>query len=260
MTDWQELVAAKNWTEVQDLWLHLDRADAADLLEALRSIVPMVTIENGMERSERRALPKEVRPKVLLGAATILMLGELEAYVEGDPPLPTAVWRDLKAAAETFLHESSAKAEATQGDVELSRRHHCDEAIERLRSLGLTEHAMLGGVDGPDEQIWLREVIAEVAIDSYLAGRHVQAAWGKGFEQHAVRGEKVLHGAVQAGALRRRTVEPSSQRVLEEMGRLLDRKQTVSRAAELAFEGGFGSSPVANQKLYYRTKRKKVGT
>jgi hypothetical protein len=259
MTNWRELVAAKNWTGVEDLWPHLEQADAAALLDALRSIVPMVTIENGMERTERRALPKEVVPE-LTGAAIILMLGELEAYVEGDPPLPTAVWRDLKAAAETFLHESSAKAEATQGDIELSRKRHCDEAAESLRSLSQTERLMLGEMDGPDEENWLRGVIAEVAIDAYLAGRHVQAAWGKDFEQHAVRGEKVLHGAAQAGALRRRTVEPSSQRVLEEMGRLLDRKQTVSRAAELAFEGGFGSSPAANQKLYYRTKRKKVGT
>jgi hypothetical protein len=219
----------------------------------------MVAVENGMERTERRALPKEVA-KELKGAAKILMLGELEAYVEGDPPRPTDVWRELQAAVEAFLHEASAKAEATSGDVELSRKRHCDEAVERLRSLDRTQHLMLCQMDGPDEENWLREVIPEVAIDAYLAGRHVQAAWGKDFEQHAVRGEKVLHGAAQAGDLRRRTAAPSSQKVLEEMKRLLDRKHSISRAAELAFEKGLGSSPDANQKLYYRARRRKIGT
>lgn len=257
--NWHDLVAAKDWTDLEDLWRHLERADAADVLKELRGIVPMVTIENGMERSERRALPKEVAEE-LRGAAKILMLGELEAYVEGDPPMPTAVWRDHQAAAEAFLEEASANAEVTVGDVELSRKRHCDEAAERFRSLDRTQHLMLGQMDGPDEENWLREVIAEVAIDAYLAGRHVQAAWGKDFEQHAVRGEKVLHGAAQAGDLRRRTVEPSSQKVLDEMERLRDRKHTVSRAADLAFENGFGSSPDANRKLYYRTRRRKTGT
>ena len=259
MTNWRKLVAAHDWTGIEDLWPHIEQSDAADLLDAIRSVVPMVAIENGMERTERRALPKEVA-KELEGAAKILRLGELEAYVEGDPPRPTDVWRGLQAAAEAFLHEASAKAEATDGDIELSRKRHCDEAAERLRSLDRNQHWRLGQSDGPEEENWLREVIAEIAIDAYLAGRHVQAAWGKDFEQHAVRGEKVLHGAAQAGDLRRRAVEPSSQKVLEEMERLLTRKHSISRAAEIAFEKDFGSSPEANRKLYYRTRRRKIGT
>jgi hypothetical protein len=264
MMSWRHLVKEKDWTGVADLWPHLERTEAADLLDALRAIVPMVTIENGMERLERTALPSELKgmdKKTLKGAAKILYLGELAAYVEGDPPNASAVWNGLLSAAESFLLEASAKAEPTEGSVELSLKRHCDEATESLRSLTQATRMALAQMKRNDEKKWLQAVIAEVAVDAYLAGRHIQAAWGKEFESHAVRGEKVLSGSAQSGAIRRNKVKPKSQQVLAEMERLIDvGGHSVSRAAELAFEKNFGTSKAANRKLFARQKRQKIGT
>jgi len=162
-----------------------------DLLEALRKVVPLVAVENGMERSERH-IKIDDDPSLwqgcerLKGAAGILELGELEAAAYGDPQTGRDAWNDHKAMIQDNLRPLMETGEQTEGSDELSRATHAREASELLKTTDRVNRMMSAQMPHEADRTWLDEVIAEVAFLAFEAGRHTQAAWGKEFESFAV--------------------------------------------------------------------------
>ena len=73
-------------------------------------------------------------------------------------------------------------------------------------------------------------------------------------ESAAVRGQTVRDGAQKGGEKRSQDYASLRKVVLSELKRLCDQGHSVSRAAELAFKAGIGTSGAANAKLWHRNK------
>lgn len=111
---------------------------------------------------------------------------------------------------------------------------------------------MIEELDTDEGRAWLLEFAAEVASRAFVSGRHMQAAWGREFEGHAVRGMTALKSSGKGGEARRWALEPERRKILAEMARLLQRhpNRSVTWAAETAHSSGLGASPDANRKLW----------
>lgn len=107
------------------------------------------------------------------------------------------------------------------------------------------------------DQEWLVEVIAEIAEYAFLAGRHMQEAWGKPFEGHAVRGIKTLQSAAEGGAKRKGKLAPDTPKIVAYMQQQINAGKSQSEAASHAKAKGLGSSKGNNLRLYKRMKRSK---
>jgi len=200
---WEPLFKAAKWPEIDNWWRHWsfnnsgDLAPLCALLSALRNAVPTIPEENGMERRKRH-LTSKADPKFwqgrehLKGAADILELGELEAAIEGDPPIASEVWRDTRSIIEPFLQTYLSENEVTEGTDDLSRRTHAREALDLLHYVDNAGDFLSRELDVQEDKDWLKEALAEIANCAFAAGRHTQAAWGKEFEKLAVAKEKQI--------------------------------------------------------------------
>lgn len=256
MDDWRVLFEHRQWNEIEDLWPHLSPAEQGALLKALQDAVPFITVTDGLESMERHCLPKEA-PAEWKGAAKILALGELEAAVEGDPPQASEAWQVIRAEAENFLQKTlgacANKAQQNGPPGELSQEQHCRESLQLLAALDVCATWMRREMKSEADKAWLAEVIAEVASHAFMAGRHMQEAWGKPFESHALRGIKTIEAAAEGGRNRKGKRSSKSAAILAEMQKLIDAGHSKARAAELAAQKGLGASKEANIKLYGRS-------
>lgn len=257
MSEWRFLFDQRRWDEVEGLWPNLSPPDQRALFAALLEGVPKITVIDGMEKAERHARPNEA-PSEWKGAAKILALGELEAAVEGDPLIASRSWAALRMEAETYLRATIADSDKRPGakhdPIELSQEQHCRNAVELLASIGRTTTLMCAEMKNDADREWLGEVISEIAASAFVAGRHMQEAWGKPFEGHAVRGLKTLNSAVKGGERRKGKHAPDTPKIIDYMQKLIDAGHSQSRAAGLAKQKGLGSSESANLKLYQRAR------
>ncbi|WP_374308222.1 hypothetical protein [Methylocella sp.] len=260
--DWRALFTSRRWEALEGLWRHLPVGDQRDLLDALRRDVPKVVVEDGVERVERHALPRELGDgeKEWQGAAKIVALGELEAAVEGDPPPANARWDDLRAEADALLHaridaETPFAARPRRRKLkELSEEWHAEKAVGALERFNLLVAWAGREMDSDDDRDWLAETIAAVAVEVFTAGRHMQAALGKPVEFDAVRGRKSLAAASEGGKARARMMKHRTSETVAEMRRLIAEGRSKGQAARIAFNRGFGPSFDANKKLLARQK------
>lgn len=264
----EELIADCNWDSVDNWWRECvlnhpdDTVPLRALLTRLREIVPKIIVQNGMEETERYirqnddASHWEGREK-LKGAADILELGELEAAAEGHPPEASEIWHDYTTKIKDELRRYVAEPEVTDGEQALSRKAHAQDALEYIEGLDHLIVAMRSELMDEEDRRWFEEAIYEVAYLAFDAGRHTQAAWTKAFERFVPTGRKVQLGQRRAAEVRKRQTQPETISTLAEMDRLITKPGcSVSRAAELAYKNGFGSSHDANRKLYQRHRKK----
>ena len=194
---WEPLVAEENWDDVENWWKawFLENPDQPDaliaLLEALRRAVPTISVENGMERLERRIRSSDA-PDLwqgrynLKGATIILELGELEAAAEGDPMPSSESWAIYRKVIEKHLDQFTRQKEVTSGVEEFSRKAHAEQAQRFLHEIDFSSRFATSEIDFDEDRLWFTEAISEIAYLAFEAGRHTQAAWGKEFEQLAV--------------------------------------------------------------------------
>lgn len=186
--DWSEL---NNWWKFQNDGQPGYREGLSALLDVLRTLVPTVTMRNGIEQRQRHLSSDDKDGEQwsghasLKGAVKILEWGELEAIVEGDPLPSSIVWPEHRSIIEGHLDHFMFQDEVTEGDDELSRRAHADEAKQLLKSIDFASTHAANQMDSDDERLWLNDVISEIAYLAFEAGQHTRAAWGKEFEKHA---------------------------------------------------------------------------
>lgn len=189
--------AAAAWSELENWWRDTRRWDDAHkpslraLLERLRSVVPRIPVENGMERATRHLKPSDsldlwAGKGHLKPAAEILYIGELEAVVEREPAKASESWSKHREMIAKQLNEYLHSSEPTSGDKSLSRRGHASSALELLSHLDVVEGFARHELTDETDHSWLAELVAEIAFAAFEAGRRTQAAWGKEFERHAV--------------------------------------------------------------------------
>jgi hypothetical protein len=77
----------------------------------------------------------------------------------------------------------------------------------------------------------------------------------KNSEQHFLRGKQTLKSATLGGLAKSSSTKPQTQKTLTEISRLITTGHTASRASELAFKNGFGSSVGGNKKLWTRNRK-----
>lgn len=82
--------------------------------------------------------------------------------------------------------------------------------------------------------------------------------WRFAYGDHALRGRKVVEGAESGGRERAQRVSEQTAEVLQRMLVFRARGHSISRAAELTFESGIGSSGGANRAIWYRRQRRKL--
>lgn len=255
MGAWKPLFDQRRWDEIEDLWPSLPPAEQRALFIALLEGVPKIIVIDGVEQTERHVRPNEA-PSEWKGAAKILALGELEAEIEGDPPTATTSWASLRTEAETYLRDTVADCEReTQGarDAgELSREQHSRTSLDLLAAIEKATKRMCAEMDSDADREWLAEVMAEIAEYAFIAGRHMQAAWGKPFESHAVRGIKTLKSAAAGGEQRKGKRAADTPLVIACMRDMIEAGHSKARAAELAYKKGLGKSAGGNRRLFYR--------
>ena len=257
MTDWKTHYSKRNWNEIDDWWRHYATlSEAKELLEKLGNDL-RVQRRNGVETTEDFKKPSEVAQE-WKGAAEILLLGELEAYVEGDPAPASEEWEKERSAVEEILSQLLEAQEVTDGDDILSRRMHARQGIELLNKIDLEKKWMSEEL-ALEEQNWFTETIARTTLLAFVAGIHTRSAIGKDMENHAIRGEKTLKSASDGGAQKSREFQASRDEVLSSMQKILDEtppdeRPNVAAAARKTFKYGKGKSVDANVRLWNRHK------
>ena len=78
----------------------------------------------------------------------------------------------------------------------------------------------------------------------------------KNSEHHFLRGKGTLDSAKLGGLAKSATTKAKTKRTMTELLRLVSAGHSVSRASELAFKNGFGSSTMANKKIWSRNFKK----
>jgi hypothetical protein len=226
-------------------------------------------------------------------AAELLENGELQAIVSGPPPDGIELWADYREKIESILQGYLDQDGPTTGEASMSRRTHAQDALDLLADIDVREGWALShfgpsddtgetgadlaetaqdrgaedqkgdpeavpeeaDTDGSIDRQIIRELVAEVALRAFDAGRHTQAAWGKEFEPFALTGRKVKDAQREGARIRRGQTEEKTREILQEMERLVH-TLGVSAAAEHLARKGIGTSAEANRKLYYRHKRR----
>jgi hypothetical protein len=174
--------------------MDLSDQDCPDLLAMLKKAIPMIKVQNGKEWTTRHKLPKEVEGADLKHAALTLVLGELQAMVDGDPSSPFEEWTDAEAQARRYLQKALDEPEPTTGDEELSRKTHARKALESLDEIAFWKNLKVKQAADAEEAAWIEEAIGAVAHFALSAGLHAQTAAGKSFELLALGREKQLVG------------------------------------------------------------------
>ena len=235
------------------------------LLEALRAAVPEVEDIDGLDRTTRFALPKELDEPHLKGAAMELMLGELEAAVECGPDGEnedaylrgdSESWEEQsdKVASELRAIVGEGRAEPEPNSIE----DHASAALHWLQQIRVWSSVHEDQAANPDEAVWVRTILAEQAVRAFEAGRRFQKVVGKPWEPHAVRGKKVQEGAAEGGAGRKGKLSPDTIAALDYMEAWVRAREAegqstkVTEAAAAAKRAGHGKSIGANRKAWNR--------
>jgi hypothetical protein len=261
--------AAAAWNELENWWRDTRRWDDAykpslrALLERLRSIVPRIPDENGMERTTRYLQPSDPEElwegkEHLRPAAEILHIGELEAVVEREPAKASESWSEHREMIAKHLNDYLHSSEPTSGDKSLSRRMHASVALELLSHLDVVEDLASHELTDETDHDWLTELVAEIAFAAFEAGRRTQAAWGKEFERYVPTGKAVQDGQRKGAASRRLQTSVQSEAVLDCMDALIAEGKNISSAARITEKRGIGTSEGANRAIYHRRKKKKL--
>jgi hypothetical protein len=141
--------------------------------------VGKIPISHGLETADRYKAPNEFDDVHLRDASWALRLGELEAAVEGDPPLASDAWRTLSAQAYVELDNFKASHNVIEGDQGLSEKAHAQAAASHLKNIAFVTALAHEQTADTDNQHTLTEIIAEVAHSAFLAGQRRRAALGK---------------------------------------------------------------------------------
>jgi hypothetical protein len=227
MTDWMKLYSQRDWDALDDWWRGCENPeDVAAFYDRLLADVPKVTLQNGMDEQDDYVSPSEA-PDAWKGAAKILLMGELEATVEGAPePVPDQ-WRRERDKIVHLLGELKLVRadDVKSGDPSLSRSAHAKNALDLFSSIDWCVGTMANEID-PDgamagEREWLIDFADEIVSLAFNAGAHARAAIGKEIEGHAIRGKKTLSSAKEGGRLRKNQLAQQTATTLQAMNELI---------------------------------------
>lgn len=255
-SEWLGLVRAQDWGALSGRMLFYPQAEQAALLDALRQLVPKTTDVNGTETQTRYMTPAELGQDPRAGAAKILLLGELEAAVRGEPEDAGQTWHRLHGDIRALMEELVGAPEVTKGAKAISRRQHARDALELLGEIERNSRAMILQLDDAEDRRWMAEALAETAALALRAGAKAQAAQGKAIESDAVRGARVISAARQGAQETRQNNSVAKNKRLKRMEELVVSGQSTARAAEIAYRDGLGPSADANRKLWQRSREK----
>lgn len=260
MQTWERLFSEKDWNALEDHWRELYAEGAQDegtlgtlraILARLEAEVPRVDLENGTEMLLDRVSVEDMSED-WKGAAQILVLGELKAAVEGDPPIASIEWQGLRALVVKTLENLVRSSEVTEGNEGLSRRAHAERALQHLKAIDLEldwalgEAAEVGNVEpGVDtvaddqgaasDREWLRENVLSMVRLAFLAGSEARSAIGKERESHTLIGAKMVRSAAmgrqQHARKRKKTSRPYSRKWTALLLRALVRRRLQKRSS-----------------------------
>lgn len=120
---------------------------------------------------------------------------------------------------------------------------------------GMVEELTRMQPEGPHKKLsraWDVLTLSEAAVS---IGMHAEALRSKTHERDAMRGIDVAQGASAGGKARAREHRSRTHSIFECMRAYVHAGHSVSRAAQLAFRAGFGTSSDANRQLWNRSKR-----
>lgn len=196
MTDWRVFYDARDWTALDNWWRwEEDRAAVTEFRDRLKADVQKVTYQNGTESQEDIIDPSDASPE-WKGAVEILLLGELDAYLDGDPEPVPVEWHMAEIEIRKALESYIASEEVTEGDDRLSRRSHAGMALGALAAIDAATAMMADEIDpdhsDPESRTWLLECFAEIAARGYEAGYHAKAADSKEHEAAALKTYRMI--------------------------------------------------------------------
>lgn len=249
MATWRDLAKEGRWAEIDPF--QISEREQAELLTMLRRVVPMINVTNGAETMQRYKYPTEVvgNPQ-LRAAAEILYLGELESMVEGEPERASLAWTRLAQEAREYLNAAEYEGEVTDGSHELSRSTHIAAARDALVQVDRAIRFLASEGTSEEDSTWISEALAEVAQAAFLAGRRVQAVWGKPIERGAARHELDQRRRSDGGKTRK---DPDHDAIIAAMERRIRESKTINQAARATYErDGLGASPIANVSRWRR--------
>jgi hypothetical protein len=123
--------------------------------------------------------------------------------------------------------------------------------LAEFRAMRAAREAPPRSFDGHDIRLHVATTAAA------CIGRMVEHyRWRFSYGADALRGRATVESARAGAAARARQHATRSRRIIGEIKRYIGSGKTVSNAASLAFRRGFGASPEANRKLWYRHTRK----
>lgn len=222
MSDWREIAEQRRWADLP--WSLGAGAESSTgetrwLLDRIREDVPLVTVRDGMETTERHARPDEIevsdeRARHLQAAAEILALGELEASVEGEPRRPAEQWASTAAEARSRLgRRDPAEMETDEDDISL--RGHVARANEALDHVSWLIAFYREQAADDNEAKWVVEAISEAAETGVRAGVELRAALGKGVEDDLYR--RAITYPSEGGRQRRKSIRPTDDADMRRM-------------------------------------------
>lgn len=116
--------------------------------------------------------------------------------------------------------------------------------------IGLQCWILLGKREQTDHDVWtLRQTLS-------LGMLIAEADWRLSFRSDIKRGKGTKASASDGGKARAREMEAATSAIISEMKRLIDNGATVSAAAKIAANRGYGTGDNANRGLWYRHRNK----
>lgn len=256
MRDWEKWFIARDWQALENWWLFTEDLEAvAAFRDRLHAEVPKITRQNGLEARVEHVTPTEA-PSEWKGAAKILHLGELDAYLDGDPEPASEAWRKEREVVEGALLRLLEAGEVTSGDSSLSRNAHAKEALELMELMDREVSWLL-----PKYKKKYREEFLENASRfmhlGFLFGSSSRSALGKEFERHAIRGAKVVQASSESAQRQAKERQPETNAILSKMQARIDAGHSMRAAALHAADAGLGKSQGGNIKLWQRHRNAK---
>ena len=139
----------------------------------------------------------------------------------------------------------------------LKLRNECDEEKD-TNAFIVASWAQL--YEEPFQQVWLAAMAKHALYfesNDYAVGYLVALIdQKKNSEHHFLRGKGTLDSAKLGGLAKSATTKAKTNRTMTELLRLVSTGHSVSRASELAFKNGYGSSTMANKKIWSRNFKK----
>lgn len=257
MSEWGTHADNGDWRSIHVPDLSGD--ELRELYIRLCAVVPKIGRENGLEQHYDFALPHELNDERLKPAA--LLLHDIRGLFEEEPKWFEAAEeyaRQVLADLGKLVDDDDRPIDAHQAEY-LSQEWHARRALELVdgREFILGSAAKLARekpLDAEEVQSWMEEL----AAIAFTAGRHVQAALGKEFEFHAVRGMKIVTATRAGGEEKAKSFKRTKDRIFSAMGRIMVEREISARAAAAAahFDLQLGTGPDANYRMWKREEKK----